>query len=242
MLRAGGLDAASQESARLLHPGNAVLRRAIRENLVSFPSQIPVFSRQALPDMQWKAVLLYFVRGWPLCDIADRFGVKPHRIAKAVDEWATRAIALGYIQVVDAEQFAEWSSVEVDGEDEADAATALTLEQSEQRGLSVEARRLSRRRDIEDCVVNSGEWGPHRSRQPPNAELVTALDLAIRGCEDRTGTFFGHAVTLLRDIRSAIKAGEGPRPTPSVSWTSHITQLNAGPRAPAEELLYAFKS
>jgi transposase-like protein len=236
------MDGVSQEPGRLLHPGNAVLRRAIRENLVSFPSQIPVFSRQTLPDMQWKAVLLYFVRGWPLCDIADRFGVKSHRIAKAVDEWATRAIALGYIQVIDAEQFAEWSSAEVDAEGEADAAPALTLEQSQQRELSLEARRLSRSRDIEDCVVNSGEWRPNRSLQPPNGELVTALDLAIRRCEDRPGMFFGQTATLLRDIRSAIEAGEGLRLTPSISWISHVTQLNAGPQAPAEELLYAFKS
>ena len=240
MSQARALEGANQERDRLLHPGNAVLRRAIQENLVSFPSQIPVFSRQARRDMQWKAVLLYFVRGWPLCDIAARFGVGSHRIWKAIDEWATRAIALGYIQVIDAERFATFSRAEALDEE----SPARGIEQSGERGRPVEVGRLSLSRVSEESVASGGGrgWSPGGSLQPANAGLVTALDVAIRGCEDRAGKFYGEAATVLRDLRSAIEAGTGVHSAPPASWTSDVNNLSAAAQAPTEELLYAFKS
>jgi hypothetical protein len=236
MLQASALDGANHESGRLLHPGNAMLRRAIQENLVSFPSQIPVFSRQARPEMQWKAVLLYFVRGWPVCDIAARFGVGGHRISKVVDEWATRAIALGYIQVIDPERFAAWSGRET----ASDAAAVWRIEQRSGRGTSVEVSRSPLTRVSEEIVVNDGNkgWRPDRSVQPANAGLVTALDVAIRRCEDRPGIFFGQAATLLRDLRSVIEAGESMLPV----HEAPASNVSRAPRAPAEEVLYAFNS
>lgn len=89
-----------------VHPGCAVLRRAVRGNIVSFPSQIPAFLRNPPADMQCRAVLLFFVQGWSSVDIAARFGVPKHVIWGVLNEWSVRALALGYIQVIDPEEFA----------------------------------------------------------------------------------------------------------------------------------------
>src|SRR5580658_1326745 len=59
---------------------NGVLRQAVQENLVSFPSQVPVFGRQARPELQPRIVVLYFVRGWTMDDIAKRCGLGRQRI------------------------------------------------------------------------------------------------------------------------------------------------------------------
>jgi hypothetical protein len=236
MLRASALNDASQESARLLHPGNAVLRRAIQENLVSFPSQIPAFSRQARPEMQWKAVLLYFVRGWPLCDIAARFGVGSHRISKVVDEWATRAIALGYIQVIDPERFEAWIGSEAKAE-----AGRLGAEERGTPSLEVSRSRLRR---VSESVMSGSDRGrrSYGFLQPANAALIAALARAIRGCEGRGSQFFGQAAALLRDLRTAVEGSDGPRPTPPASWASDFNRPSPAPPVPAEEVLYAFNS
>src|SRR5258708_30215716 len=89
-----------------LHSGSAVLRRALRRNIVSFPSQIPVFLKQPPADMQWRMVLLYFVRGWSSAKIAARFNVPTHWIRKSLNAWSVRALALGFVQVIDPEAFA----------------------------------------------------------------------------------------------------------------------------------------
>jgi hypothetical protein len=236
MLRAEALNGASQELNRLLHPGNAVLRRAIQANLVSFPSQIPVFSRQARPEMQWKAVSLYFVLGWSLCDIAARFGVGSHRISKVVDEWATRAIALGYIQIIDPEGFETWNGTEA----KIEAVPAPRLEEGGSRGPSLAASR--------SCFSRAGDepvepgWRAHRGPEPANIALVAALDIAIRGCESRKGQFFGQAAALLRGLRTAVEANNRPESAQSVLPTSDFKKLYPAPSAPAKEVLYAFNS
>ena len=89
-----------------IYPGSAVLRRAVRRNIVSFPSQIQAFLRRPAADMQCRVVLLFFVRGWTSIQIAARFGVPKHVIRGILNEWSVRALALGCIQVIDAEEFA----------------------------------------------------------------------------------------------------------------------------------------
>jgi hypothetical protein len=89
-----------------LCPGSIVLRRAIRRNIVSFPSQVPVFLKQGPEGMQWRAVLLFFVRGWNSPRIAKRFQVPTHRIWQILEDWSVRAFALGYVQVLDPDAFA----------------------------------------------------------------------------------------------------------------------------------------
>jgi hypothetical protein len=237
MLQAGAIDGVSGEPGRLLHPGNAILRRAIQENVVSFPSQIPVFSRQARPEMQWKAVLLYFVRGWPLSDIAARFGVAPHRIAQVVNEWATRALALGYIQVIDPERFTTWSRAQSTGDESSVQALELRAPL-----IAVSRSFLARVSEERRGEKGGTGWRPSRSPQAAGAGLVTALDVAIGGCEHKRGEFWSRAATMLRGLRSAIEAGESLRPADPASRTSDANKLSPAPQAPAEELLYAFKS
>ena len=89
-----------------IYPGSAVLRRAVRRNIVSFPSQIQAFLRRPAADMQCRVVLLFFVRGWTSIQIAMRFNVPKHVIRGILNDWSVRALALGYIQVIDAEEFA----------------------------------------------------------------------------------------------------------------------------------------
>jgi hypothetical protein len=240
MLQARALDGKSQESGRFLHPGNAVLRRAIQENLVSFPSQIPVFSRLARPEMQWKAVLLYFVHGWPICDIAARFTVGAHRIQKAVEEWATRAIALGYIQVIDPDRFAAWCGMPP----LADSTPGLGSEPHAENESSAHVSRSSLGRLTPAPVASGGntKWRNFHSVQPTNIGLVTALDLAIRRCEGRPGKFFGQAATLLRDLRAAVEASDSPLSASPSACSSVINNLRPVQPAPAEEVLYAFNS
>ena len=88
-----------------VHPGLTVLRRAIRENAVSFPSRVPILLKGPPGEMQWRSVLLYFVRGWTATAIAARFHVPVHRIWHILNQWAIRATALGYIQIIDVEAF-----------------------------------------------------------------------------------------------------------------------------------------
>lgn len=97
-----------------LHPGSGALRQALRSNLVSFPSQIPVLLKRPEPDMQWRMVLLFFLQGWSSARIARRFGVPIHRIKKSLDEWAVRALALGYVQVIEPEGFAACCQLDVE--------------------------------------------------------------------------------------------------------------------------------
>jgi len=236
MLRAEALGGASHELSRLLHPGNAVLRRAVQANLVSFPSQIPVFSRQARPEMQWKAVSLYFVRGWSLCDIAVRFGVGSHRISKVVDEWATRAIALGYIQIIDPERFETWNGTEA----KIETGPVLRVEEGQSQGPSLALNRscLSR---AGDESVESG-WRTHRSPQPANTALAAALGVAIRGCESRKGQFFGQAAALLRGLRTAVETNDRPESAQPALPISNFNTLYPAFEAPAKEVLYAFNS
>jgi hypothetical protein len=89
-----------------LNPGSVALRRAIRRNVVSFPSQVPVFLKQRPSGMEWRAVLLFFVRGWSSSRIAARFHVPAHQIWQLLENWSVRALALGYVQVIDQEAFA----------------------------------------------------------------------------------------------------------------------------------------
>jgi len=99
-----GTQAFPQVSAQA--PGdleNRVLRQAVQENLVSFPSQVPVFERQSRPDLQQRIVILYFVRGWTMDDIAKRYGLGRQRMGQILTAWRTRAVKEGYIQAVEPE-------------------------------------------------------------------------------------------------------------------------------------------
>lgn len=75
------------------------LRSAIRSNWVSFPSQVPVFSKSK-PDLQRRLVQLYFVSGWTCADIAARYGLATPRVRDILKAWKRRATLAGFIQQI----------------------------------------------------------------------------------------------------------------------------------------------
>jgi hypothetical protein len=76
------------------------LRKAIQENEVSFPAQVPVFPKQSRADIQWKLVQLYFIRNWSPRGIAQRYRMTSERVRQVISQWVRRAAALGYLQEV----------------------------------------------------------------------------------------------------------------------------------------------
>ena len=76
------------------------LRHKIRQNRVSFPSQVPTFAKHDRPDVQRKAVQLYFIFGWSCKRIADRHGLLRQRVQQILSTWKRRAIQTGYIQEI----------------------------------------------------------------------------------------------------------------------------------------------
>ena len=80
--------------------GNTLLRTAITRNLVSFPAQIQPFMKRTSGDLQERIVLLYFVRGWSVRSICERYGLSKAMAHKLLAEWRIRAIEAGSIQEI----------------------------------------------------------------------------------------------------------------------------------------------
>ena len=76
----------------------AELRRKIRRNRASFPSQVPTFPKHDRPDLQRKLVQLYFLFGWSCNRIALRYGILRQRVQQILSTWKRRAIQMGYVQ------------------------------------------------------------------------------------------------------------------------------------------------
>lgn len=77
------------------------LRAAIHQNRVSFPAQVPSFTRIAPADIQWRIVQLYFIRGWSTIDIGKRYGLTTReRVRQILKDWKRHAICLGYMQPI----------------------------------------------------------------------------------------------------------------------------------------------
>lgn len=80
------------------------IRDQIRSCRLSFPAQVPVFTRLHRPDIQWRIVVLYFVRGWSSTRIAVRYGITRERVRQILRQWTARARTNGYIDVVPSEK------------------------------------------------------------------------------------------------------------------------------------------
>jgi hypothetical protein len=78
------------------------LRKAIRANLVSFPSQVPAFQKHERLDLppSSRMAQLYFVLGWHCCDIAARYQLSECRVRQILNAWKCRAVEAGYIQPI----------------------------------------------------------------------------------------------------------------------------------------------
>ena len=85
---------------RLLHMRVDELRAAIWKHQVSFPSQIPTFSKHTRPDVQRKLVQLYFICGWSGPKIRARYNLSAQRFQQILSTWKRRAVELGFIQTI----------------------------------------------------------------------------------------------------------------------------------------------
>ena len=81
--------------------GNTLLRTAVTRNLVTFPAQIQPFMKRTMGDLQERIVQLYFVRGWSVRNICDRYGMSKAMVHKLLAEWRIRAVESGYIQEIE---------------------------------------------------------------------------------------------------------------------------------------------
>ena len=89
---------------RLLHMRVDELRAAIWRHQVSFPSQIPTFSKHTRPDVQRKLVQLYFICGWGGTKIRARYDLSAQRFQQILSTWKRRAVELGFIQTIPPDQ------------------------------------------------------------------------------------------------------------------------------------------
>jgi hypothetical protein len=96
-------------AAATSHPGdaefaasftNACLRAAVRNNLVTFPSQTAWFRGGADGDVNWRIVQLYFVSGWPIQRICQRYQLAKSTVYCVLNKWRRRAIAAGLVQQI----------------------------------------------------------------------------------------------------------------------------------------------
>jgi hypothetical protein len=192
-----------------IHPGSGILRRAIRGNMVSFPSQIPSFRKGTQADMQWRMVLLFFVRGWSVAKIAERFHVPRHRVWTLLNAWSVRAMAQGHVQVIDPEAFAVCCRNDVENGsghdiDEVRLAEVKPLDRSGGQvfpDAAAEAR-AEAPAAWDGTPAGSGPVNSHSESD----NLIAALDVAVAHCEEWRGEFWVHAATHLRDLRTAALA------------------------------------
>lgn len=80
---------------------NALLRAAIQNNLVTFPSQTVYCRNVADGDMRWRIVQLYFVCGWPVRRICVRYRLTRQSVHNILTQWRHRAVAAGFVQEIE---------------------------------------------------------------------------------------------------------------------------------------------
>jgi hypothetical protein len=221
-----------------INPGSKLLRRAIRKNIVSFPAQVPAFAKQPPDGAQWRMVLLYFVRGWNLRDIARRFKVPPHRVGLILNNWSVRALALGCVEIIDPEAFAECCRIDVEhGTDREQEEIRM-----EERGTSPEGppglfRQVAAAVRAPAALLPGGMRSEDLPTELParNAKVIDALDAAISHCEEWGDEFWVRTATLLRDLRTV--AANALEPRPSIpQMDGRFTTLQGGKSTPQHEL------
>jgi hypothetical protein len=192
-----------------VYPGSVVLRRAIRGNIVSFPSQIPIFLKQPTADVQWRVILLFFVRGWSSARIAKRFNVPSHRIWEILSDWSVRALALGYVQVIDPEAFSTCCHLDVEYRTNRDAEDMRLAEVRPVLGSVPQPfpdAALAEEAEVPLTSDGMRSEGRLVDSHGHSVDLLAALDVSVAHCEEWRDEFWVRAATLLRDKRTAAAA------------------------------------
>ena len=169
---------------------NRSLRRAVQENLVTFPAQVPIFKNRPRPDLQRKIAVLYFVRGWTMTDIAKRYNMARQRVGQILTAWRTRAVMEGYLQKIELETLPEPSAPSSEsyhdgdaGMDIADPASARIPARSQaydNSGKHVSIPDSLRRTDSEvmnDNVLSTSGIKPFRGESDLIERLQTIIDV-----------------------------------------------------------------
>jgi hypothetical protein len=114
------------------------LRHSIRNNEVSFPSQVPIFPRQSRVDIQWRLVELYFIHNWSCAGLGKRYEITEERVQQIIKEWVKRSKVLGYLQ-----ELTPWG-VEIAGYQADSTAPAWTpnTEAADRSALQVDSAEL----------------------------------------------------------------------------------------------------
>jgi len=158
-------------------------------------------------------VLLYFVRGWSLEDIARRFHMPKHRVWKSLNAWSVRALALGYVQVIDPEAFAAQCRMERelgiirDNEDiwPADTRSVVKIVPRPLRGYA-SGTEAARRGTTDE----TRPYAPVESIK--SLDLTAALEVAIARCDESQDEFWVLAAKLLRGLSAAASASSKNSP------------------------------
>jgi len=198
-----------------INPGSRLLRRAIRKNIVSFPAQVPAFAKQPPDGAQWRMVLLYFVRGWNLRDIAARFQVPPHRVCLILNNWSVRALALGYVEIVDPDAFAECCRVDVEHGTGREAEETRLDESGPAVGIHHrQFPEAAPAMHVSATSVAAGMRSGGISNEVPvkSVKVIDALDVAIARCEEWGDEFWVRTATHLRDLRAIAATALETRP------------------------------
>jgi two-component system, OmpR family, KDP operon response regulator KdpE len=109
------------------------LRTAIRNNRISFPSQIPSFSCQPMAEIEWRLAGLFFIHGWPCADLGLRYGLCKSYVEKRILHWARRSILVGYLQKIPDLEWPGDSTVDLVPDSQAGSGTSLPLNHFEPR-------------------------------------------------------------------------------------------------------------
>lgn len=97
----GSTPSRDMEPEFLLVCGNAGLRAAIRRNAVTFPSQmVRLGSSTEGNDEQERIVQLYFVHGWSIGNICQRYGLGKKAVDNILTRWRHKAVAAGFVQEI----------------------------------------------------------------------------------------------------------------------------------------------
>ena len=80
---------------------NYALRFAIERNLVVYPAQIPRLIRGPAADSQERMAHLYFVCGWSIKLLCERYQLSKSKVQKLLNDWRVRAVSSGYVQQID---------------------------------------------------------------------------------------------------------------------------------------------
>jgi DNA-binding winged helix-turn-helix (wHTH) protein len=157
------------------------LRIAIRNNRVSFPSQVPIFSAEPRSDVQWRLAELYFIHNWSSAKLGPRYGLSGAYVNKLISRWVRRATVLGYLQETPGMEAAIDVRVRGRAAPCANGIRAVRMQRIFLGGTSIDLKERIFRAAESDIYLTASEWAvlealaSQVNRMVPRYELVKLL-------------------------------------------------------------------